>query len=302
MSESLRGESRLTPRAIERIRSLPEFRRAREYRLYTGDGRRYLDLWADDGHAVGGHRSGRWRETLSNKLSRGLALPLPGPEADKLRRAVRTWLSLEAVSEDVRVSTNERPVYLFRDEVSRARALLSLVPELRVRDPLNSEPGEASSGVIVRAFSCPRSRPDEWILPVLPLPGAFAPCCLVGPAGAGNDLRVTEDLLAPAILAAAARAVYDVCRMFRSASHGGEALARRLSATGVWASRGPWLVPSIGGDEAAYDRLFFEHANRSIIVNPAAGAPSVVPAVMSKGEKGRILEAAERCRKCGLGR
>ena len=124
MTEGMCAETWLTPPAVERLLSLPEFRRAREYRLYTGDGRRYLDLWQENGHAAGGHRSGRWRETLSNKLSRGLSLPLPGPEADKLRRAVRTWISLEAEAVGRRVPSVSRPVYFFPDESARGGGTL----------------------------------------------------------------------------------------------------------------------------------------------------------------------------------
>lgn len=292
----------LTARAIERIRTLPEFRRAREYRLYTGDGRRYLDLWQEDGHAAGGHRSGGWREVLSNKLSRGLSLPLPGPEAQKLRQAVRTWISLEVETAGGHVSMERRPVYLFRDERARANALFSLAPDLRIRDALCSLPGGSARAVLVRAFSAPRLASQEWLLPVLPLPQMFAVSCLIGPEGASRDSRLVEDLVAPAILAAGARAVYDVCRMLRSGTHPGSILAADLQRSGVWAACGPWLLPSVGDEQQAYDRLFAEHAANNIVLNPVAGAPSLVPAVVSKGERDRILGAAERARSCGLGR
>ncbi len=301
MTEWPYGGSSLPTRAIERMRGLPEFRRAREYRLYTGDGRRYIDLWADDGQAAAGHRCGRWRETLSSKLSRGLAFPLPGPEAHKLRKAVRAWFSLEMPTADGREMVGQRPVYFFHDETARWKELSSAAPELVIRDALYSTPDESAAAVVVRPFSRPHVNRGEWILPVLPLPRAFALCCLLGPAGMGPDSGVQEDLLAPAVLAAGARAVYDVCRMLRSGTHPGKAFAERLAATGVWTACGPWLLPSVGADESAYDRLFAEHAAKHIVLNPVAGAPSLVPAVMSSGERSRILAAAEHARRCGLG-
>ena len=183
-----------------------------------------------------------------------------------------------------------------------AGALFSLAPDLPIRDALCSLPAETPAGVLVRAFSAPRLGAHEWLLPELPLPQPFSVSCLIGPEGGSVDSKVSEDLLAPAILAAGARAVYDICRMLRSGSHSGSILAKQLQGTGVWAAHGPWLLPAVGREEGAYDTLFAQHAAKSIVLNPVAGAPSLVPAVVSKGEQDRILRAAESSRCCGLGR
>jgi len=56
---------------------LPVIRRARGYRLYGQDGRRYLDLWQGGGRALLGHRPARVTTVLKNVISTGLVTDLP---------------------------------------------------------------------------------------------------------------------------------------------------------------------------------------------------------------------------------
>ncbi|MDR3145398.1 MAG: hypothetical protein LBU21_03905, partial [Treponema sp.] len=60
------------------LRLLPRIRRARDFRLYTEDGKRLVDLWQDGGRALLGHTPPALFREIKNTAARGLAAPLPG--------------------------------------------------------------------------------------------------------------------------------------------------------------------------------------------------------------------------------
>jgi len=62
----------------------PYFRRAREYHLYDDTGKRYLDLWQNDGRAVMGHRPGKFSQYFKNSISRGMWADYPCPKIQRL--------------------------------------------------------------------------------------------------------------------------------------------------------------------------------------------------------------------------
>jgi hypothetical protein len=68
--------------------AMPRIRRARGYRLYGLDGRRYLDLYQDGGRAILGHRGGRAVTAMKNALSEGLHSCLPSVHEARLLKAL----------------------------------------------------------------------------------------------------------------------------------------------------------------------------------------------------------------------
>ena len=71
---------------------LPVVRRAREFHLYTHDGRRLLDLYLDGGAAMLGHRPPSLGRELKNVLERGLTANLPSVHGARLVRGLRAEL------------------------------------------------------------------------------------------------------------------------------------------------------------------------------------------------------------------
>ncbi|MDE0227877.1 MAG: class III aminotransferase, partial [Spirochaetaceae bacterium] len=67
---------------------LPEIRRARDFHLYTGDGRRLLDLYLDGGAALLGHRPALLGRELKSVLGRGLLGNLPSVHGARLVRVL----------------------------------------------------------------------------------------------------------------------------------------------------------------------------------------------------------------------
>lgn len=70
-------------------RNIPNFRRAREYHLYDDRGRRYLDLYQNDGRAIMGHRPGKFSHYLKNSISRGMWADYPGQHNRRLAKLLK---------------------------------------------------------------------------------------------------------------------------------------------------------------------------------------------------------------------
>ena len=72
----------------ELLRRIGPVRRARGYRLYTGGGRRILDLYQDGGRAILGHGGGGIVTAFKSGLERGPNSPLPSVYTGRLQAAV----------------------------------------------------------------------------------------------------------------------------------------------------------------------------------------------------------------------
>ena len=71
---------------------LPPLRRIRGARLYTADGKRFLDLWLDDGRGILGEKDRRARLAAANAADKGLVRPYPGLYGRRLANALaQTW-------------------------------------------------------------------------------------------------------------------------------------------------------------------------------------------------------------------
>ncbi len=291
-------------RAPSLLDEIPLIRRAAGYRLYTGDGRRYLDAWQAGGAALLGHRAGRYREAFANKAQRGLTVPLPAPEVRKLKRALATWLP------------ETRPVRLFENSDRMFATIRARLGALEVVDPAMGDVDAAaqvagsSRIVLARPFLLQDASPADWVVPVLPLPSPFACAVLLGQeleeaAGAGpgsEHMRQLPDgeLVAVAPISSVTRAVYDLFRVVRAGGHSGVGVAGELAKTGVWRARGPYLEASVAADAERYRRLFRLFRDEGVIINPDRLQPSIVPADMSKGERAHLMAATERAREEGL--
>jgi hypothetical protein len=77
---------------LARLGLIPAIRRARDFRLYTGGGRRIVDLWQYGGRAVLGHTPPSVLREMKNTAERGLFAPLPGPLEGRFLKALASLL------------------------------------------------------------------------------------------------------------------------------------------------------------------------------------------------------------------
>jgi hypothetical protein len=255
------------------LRLLPPVVRARDFRLYTQDGRRLVDLWQNNGAAVLGHTPGGILRALKNAAERGLYAPFPHSQEGRFHKALAALL----------------PGMSFRLYRGDA-ALLRFLGAEGFPDPALGEAMPLSAPLLWRPFldsAPPRDRPLVPVLP-LPWPGTLRVLALPPAPAASAPLPPESQLIPPSILAAATRGVYDL--IAANAVRGRmpyprieEALAEKK-----WLRRGIYLCRSGPPDDEAYAALFRHFLEQGFLLPPVRTHPLILPGVLSPGEEAKL--------------
>jgi hypothetical protein len=263
---------------------LPPLNRAREYRLYGGNGKRFTDLWLYGGRAILGHRPPGVLRELKNAGERGLFVPLPQLREDRLAKALAFFFP-------------GRRILLFREEASLRKALGGAGvpgagepffdpaldrgpwPELSLWRPFLPAPeGEAGEGPSPRFF-----------VPVLPWP--LAPWALAVSGELPPGLP-PGDRLSPPILAAAARSVQDLAL----AEDRGKTRFPRIEKAlrqSPWRRRGIYLHLEPPPGPEAYGEFFRRFLDGGFLLPPNPGEPLILPGILSPGEEAKLARLLE---------
>jgi hypothetical protein len=275
--------------ADEGLRALiPPISRAREFRLYTGGGRRLLDLWQYGGAALLGHTPPGALRVLKNTAQRGLFAPFPGPLEGRFLKALKRLFP-------------RREFRLYADEASLRAALAAagFACPGPFPDPAADPAAAASTAAgspeasLWRPFLEASGSPEEAVsetvpalLPVLPLPWPCRPwAAALDPAAA--ERFPPSDTLSPVILGGAARAVYD---LIAAAPERGRPFPRIEGALkkSPWIRRGIYLRYREPLDQAAYEGLFRRFLDRGFLLPPDSRLPAILPGVLSPGEEAQL--------------
>ena len=289
------------------LRKLPAIRRARFWRLYAENGKRFLDFWQDGGRGILGARHAKLGLGLKATIDRGLDRPLPSRLEARLAKAA---LALAPGMEALR---------LFRNEERALAALAglggdshgshgspgspwggspsgggSLLDSPLVFDPARIGPlaGSPIAGLIrALATHLPSSATSASsypvAIPLLPLPRGLGPTILLFEDEAAASKVGNSDLVAPLALRAALDALTALADYEARAT---EALWRRIDrrVSHLFDRRGPWLFPKSGiGDWA---RIFDAALDRGLLLSPDPGLPSIIPGDFDDGEVARFTE------------
>jgi hypothetical protein len=263
-------------------RQIPVIRRARDFRLYTGRGRRLVDLWQFGGTAVLGHTPPGVLRDCKNIAERGLFAPLPHHLEGRFVKALARLFP----GGDFRV---------YADEFSLRRALdlAGYDAGASVLDPaFPPDPAVPRTGAVSlwRPFLGETGvSPDTPVLrPVLPLPWPGAPRVLVSE---NSCLRLfpPPDPVSPAILAAAARAVYDLIAAPERGNPRFPKIEKALTRS-RWRRRGIYLTLGECPDAAFYAGLFHDFLDRGFLLPPDAAQPLILPGILSPGEEAALAE------------
>ena len=257
---------------------VPPVRRARDYRLYTEDGRRLLDLYLDAGGALLGHRPELVGRALKNVAGRGLLGNLPSSYPARLRRLLRralpghAWFGIAATADDA--------LGLLRGRLGDA-----LAPPLQVADPL-SEPNWRQAPVAWwRPLCGEQPAGGEWLahgpaalLHRLPFAVGAGPVTVSTRHG-GSGACVGAPHVSPLLLAGAAAALR---RLLRTATE-------RSSVASAWPRTAPGWRRSGVYVMAEYPRrrhegVFAAFLAAGVLLNPRYPGPSILPAPVSPGE------------------
>lgn len=260
----------------------PRIRRARGYRLYGIDGRRYLDLHQDGGRAILGHRGGRAVTAMKNALSEGLHSSLPSVYEARLIKAL------------ARAFPGCRSFRLFASE-SRALEALSrtlgapFAPSDIFDPAIGAPPGDRPRVARWRPFlpaECAAWLDGaEALLPVLPLAVGEAPAAVCFRDGQPPGCLESDAL--PGFLLAGVLAAFSVVLAGDGASGAapGEGLRpveRVLDSSRSWARRGRYVRALF--DAAAYPAIHRQFLQGGVLLGPSHPGPSILPAECSPGE------------------
>lgn len=260
--------------------ALPTVRRARDFHLYTEDGRRLLDLYLDGGGALLGHRSERSAREMKNVLGRGLTGNLPSGYGARLARILRrvlpghAWIGIAASDDDAWRLLRER----------RADAAPSLE---EVPDPLYDRDWRTAPVAWWRPL-CGEQPPDgAWLaegpaalLHRLPFRIGAGPVTVstrepvagAGPPPAGGNVS-------PLLLSGAAVALRHLARC--APQRLAEA-ARWPSKLGAWRRNGVYLLADYPRRRHAAVHAAFLAAG--VLLNPSHAGPNILPGSASPGE------------------
>lgn len=254
------------------MKKIPEINRARGYFLYTADGKRYLDMALDWGRLIMGHRQKGYGQAMKNVIDKGILPGFPSPYACRLKQAVKAIFGKDC------------NVYLFKSEEHARAALTAKGLEYAMWRPLGLNACDPI---------------NDLIIPVLPIPLAFAPGVVVSKA----ELDLAEEPVSPVILAGAVRSLYNLKAFLSEADYSGwekAGLAKTCvgtlaAGTGRWRVEFPYIYHLCTREQysAVWD-TFFE---AGIILSYDYDTPSILPPFgeLSEGSRKKLLKLFSEC-------
>ncbi|GHV28462.1 hypothetical protein AGMMS4952_12170 [Spirochaetia bacterium] len=299
------------------LRLVPPILRARDFRLYTRDGRRMVDLWQYGGAAILGHTPAGLLRSLKNTAERGLFAPLPHPQENRFLKALSSLFAM---------GSPESPgltFRLYRSDTALCHALISggcFVPvdtpfpdpaiplASKTSTPTPAEPPSpiGSTPLLWRPFMDMALPNDRPLIPVLPLPWPDAPRVLALPQAPASALPVDlppgqepalsrgresaafppSEIISPLALTAATRSVYD---LIAATPARGRVRYPRIEAAltkSTWRRQGIYLY--CDADDKAYTDIFKQFLEQGFLIPPTQGLPLILPGVLSAGEETKL--------------
>jgi hypothetical protein len=291
-------------RKRELLRTIPNVLRARDYHLYLEGGKRLTDLWLQGGKAVLGHKPPMVLRELKNAGERGLFAPFPHPMERRFMKALEIFFP----GRGFRFYTDESSLCraLERAGVLKNEGLPCRVE--RLQDPAfpefdnhRPETGELNAGEgavpLWRPFVETRGNyaPPSVFIPVLSW--HLSPAVLVLERSAEAAFPA-GDLLSPALLAPATRALHDLAAALKEkAPNRGSPRLPKIEKVfsgnkpaALWRRRGIYLTvrPDTNTDE--YAGLFGRFLEGGFLIPPTWAEPAILPPSMSPGEEAKLAE------------
>ncbi len=252
---------------------MPIIVRARGYRLYDLYGKRYLDLFQNNGRAVLGHRPDGLLKSLKSTVARGLVSEYPSVYDGRLEKIMRLMFPDYDVFR----------VYRNRDRAYGAvsQALETMVGSRDIFDPAMEDPDASMRVSLWRPFLPETGFTPDILLPVLPFPGSFAPEAVCIKTRKLAAAMPPSDMVSPFLTDALVKTVTQLIRVTRGGGRKSSEF-QRLMDVFEWKRRGPYV--NTGLDSVAYSELCKKALSEGILLPPGEHLPVILPREFSTGE------------------
>ena len=262
------------------LRLIPTITRTRDFRLYTKDRQRLVDLWQNGGAAVLGHTLPSLLKELKNTASRGLYAPFPHFLEDRYIKALSRIFP-------------GRNFRLYAAPPSELEALVA------------KGTGKAAAKLWrpfldpAAPFSVPENSPPV-LIPVVPgiqgwhkgLP--YGLCVLaVNPDFEKTNPMPPGNILSPVLLAVAARGLYDLIaaapgRVKLKYPRIEKTLKNSRPETSRWRRQGIYLSPPQELSQEEWAALFRRFLEAGFLLPPVPYQPAILPGILSPGEEAKL--------------
>ena len=267
------------------LRSAPPIRRARDFHLYTQNGRRLVDLWQDNGRAVLGHTPPRVLRELKNTANRGLFAPLPSPWEGRLIKALGSLFPNRAF----RLYAGASGLREALAAAGRLSAGPFPDPALESLPPSGGNPAETQA-VLWRPFLGKSpwgalGQPPPLLVPRLPMPFPVQ-ALVLDPSLEAQFPR--SALFPPVLLAAALRGLRNLLALpLEQRALPFPRINRALSQS-IWRRRGVYLYAPVLSGGGAYAPWWNYFLQEGFLLPPHPQQPLIIPRILSAGEEAKL--------------
>jgi hypothetical protein len=259
----------------ELLHAIPPIKRARAYYLYDFKGRRYLDLYQQNGRALLGHRPPGLTRVLKQVISKGLITDLPcvyGKRMEKLLKKLLPQYKSFRVATCLHGALELAALYL-KKKITMAM----------IRDPLTHAQTDGKPAIAYwRPFYTGSQRADV-VVPLIPLAVSSAPVIICFKRKLPADFPPSE-IISPLLLAGLVRSGYDLLQYGTGEWYTDELLKH---ASG-WKQQGIYITAEF--KQELYGKVFQTFLEQGFVLSPYYPGPNILPGELSEGELKKMLK------------
>jgi hypothetical protein len=277
---------------------MPQVLRARDFRLYTRDGRRLIDLWQNGGAAVLGHTPPSLLREIKNTASRGLYAPYPHFTGQRFFKALshilpgRSFRIYAVPPPGIKVDASVTDVTAHNATASEAISPLNAAlwrPYLDFCLPTAAHNDNAAQ----------ETNAPDIVIPVLPgiqgwrsgLP--FGQCVCAALSGLEDVVFRNfppNDMFPPVVTAAATRGIWDLIAAVPARANIQWQRINKIIKSSPWQRRGIYLFPHSKPAPEVWALLFRRFLDAGFLLPPVPEHPIVLPGILSPGEEAKLAE------------
>lgn len=257
--------------------TMPIIVRARGFRLYDKRGRRYIDLYQNNGRAVLGHRPDGFNQVMKSTASRGLFAEYPSIFDGRLEKILKLMFT----------DYSKFRIYANRERTMEAlsQALGRQVKGSRITDPAMTDETDEKL-MYWRPFIPEQQVKPDLLLPIFPFPGSFAPYVVCVRDVDLLQKMPASDMVSPFLLDGLIKSISSLIRSMHSPTGSGSEFQRLVDIL-EWDRRGPYINTRL--EPVAYAEVFKKALEQGVLLPPGENYPIIIPREFSDGEIQGVL-------------